>query len=945
MPNEFDNISDIYASNDKLAKKGLKEIEDEIKEKISKDDTYIYWKHIELSNKLKGNPKLHYIYKKYLEKFLRFCKFLNLFKGNKLLRKRYRDLLIKHIEKTKKRIEEIRKVKIAGEIANNITKRATEKALTITRVFSKRKNEQNLEWWDEFDPEWEELAITATMNKKGNDEDSIKENDSKTREAQEDNNWYVVTETPWTSTDTQNPKRVDSNTYFKLWIGNDTRKTCRWFSQREIFFQQLKKQSYKAEEIDKKFQQWNAERLSNISKLFNFEYIATFTHDQGLNIKNLTNQAVSNHESFVSILWLMNNNEQGQNNEKAILDEFSQYTKWELIWEFLKNIDSIPYWLLMLQILITSFADWNNAFDLEHVTWEWDADTLVFLSNLINDPTFKNEPRYQEYASTINKILEEHKDVDYKNKESKFKTLTEDQKLLEEYWSNPEAFWKKQTIEWRREFEWITAAQLVEWWWDYKSWEQNFINKNSQYLDSQISELFELPTWENLSEKNKDEIEEKRSRIRKLLPSEDLNRIYDDFSKNPEVQERFKKFLEKNNLPAIDLNDYSIKAAILNGNFEGNKYEEALKDCYNGIWSMFWNEIMWLTNKALQYLKTESWWTALNIRNEVLKHLLPWISIRHEKENNWIFYFRDENNLDTLYQFDPKTWEIALHDNISNETDWVVDLWWWSTSPLLTIKWYEWIINSLQVWELLPNSKANNFEELQKNLLNSIKSKITVDWVSDIGEVNWKNIQLRNEKNTCKNELVWDFKFLLWVEASKVTKEEWINYTLFNSLANTFKKIDSTPSIDNHQLITMRNFFYKVCESVNAWNPVKADILQWIQNNENEKKNEQETDENLWNWKADFIKKLIDPQTKTFNIDLMEQLLNDPEFQTELNRGNFANLLRVIDKWKELYDLEIQKNKDINNLYSDIKKELWDAYNDDMLYSNINNLEENELLS
>jgi ligand-binding sensor domain-containing protein len=35
--------------------------------------------------------------------------------------------------------------------------------------------------------------------------------------------------------------------------------------------------------------------------------------------------------------------------------------------------------------------------------------------------------------------------------------------------------------------------------------------------------------------------------------------------------------------------------------------------------------------------------------------------------------------------------------------------------------------------------------------------------------------------------------------------------------------------------------------------------------------------------------------------------------------------------------LEIQKNKDINNLYSDIKKELWIAYNDGML--------ENELLS
>ena len=49
MPEKFDNVSDISASNDKLAKKGLNEIEEEIKEKISKDDIYIYWKHIELT--------------------------------------------------------------------------------------------------------------------------------------------------------------------------------------------------------------------------------------------------------------------------------------------------------------------------------------------------------------------------------------------------------------------------------------------------------------------------------------------------------------------------------------------------------------------------------------------------------------------------------------------------------------------------------------------------------------------------------------------------------------------------------------------------------------------------------------------------------------------------------------------------------------------------------
>jgi len=897
MPKESDNIfskfSDFFSPKiDEWTKRELNKLNEKAKDINKKiKDTYgpsssYYLNHIRLINKFKKEPKYLNIYKKYLNKF---------WSNSELYTNQ--NSLNAHI------------VNIASETVVNAVK-------NIESFFTQNKED-----------------------KKKNDAASMEQNANRTREAMKINTWNKITEISWTSTDALKFKGTDSNTYFRSWINEDPRKTCRWLSLRELFFQQLKKQSYSAEEINKMYHQWNIERLSKISKLFNLKYITTYTHDKGLASINSTDQVGLNYyKTFVSKRWHIDNkDEQEQNNENAILNEFSQYTQWELIWEFLKNIDTNPDWLLNFQIFITSLTNWNNAFNLEHATWKWNEDTLIFLNNLLNDPTFTSEPRYQEYATTINKILEEHKDIDYKNKESKFKTLSEDQRILDEYWKDPEAFWKKQNIEWRREFEWITTAEILEWWWDYKTWEQNFINRNSQYLDSQISKLFELPTWENLSEKNKDEIEEKRSRIRKLLPSEDLNRIYDDFSKNPEVQERFKKFLEKNNLPAIDLNNYSIKSAILNGNFEGNKYEEALKDCYNGIWSMFWNEIMWLTNKALQYLKTESWWTALNIRNEVLKHLLPWISIRPEKENNWIFYFRDENNLDTLYQFDPKTWEIALHDNISNGTDWVVDLWWWSTSPLLTIKWYEWIINSLQVWELLPNSKANNFEELQKNLLNSIKSKITVDWVSDIGVVNWKNIQLRNEKNTCKNELVWDFKFLLWVEASKVTKEEWINYTLFNSLANTFKKIDSTPSIDNHQLITMRNFFYKVCESVNAWNPVKADILQWIQNSENEKKNEQETNENLWNWKADFIKKLIDPQTKTFNIDLMEQLLNDSEFQTELNRSNFANLLRVVDKWKELYDLEIQKNKDINNLYSDIKKELWIAYNDGML--------ENELLS
>jgi hypothetical protein len=44
----------------------------------------------------------------------------------------------------------------------------------------------------------------------------------------------------------------------------------------------------------------------------------------------------------------------------------------------------------------------------------------------------------------------------------------------------------------------------------------------------------------------------------------------------------------------------------------------------------------------------------LNIKNKVLEFFLPGISIRSEKAGNGIFYFRDENNLDTLYSFNPE---------------------------------------------------------------------------------------------------------------------------------------------------------------------------------------------------------------------------------------------------------------------------------------------------
>jgi hypothetical protein len=43
--------------------------------------------------------------------------------------------------------------------------------------------------------------------------------------------------------------------------------------------------------------------------------------------------------------------------------------------------------------------------------------------------------------------------------------------------------------------------------------------------------------------------------------------MYEKFSKDPREQEKFKEFLQKNNLPDIDLNDSSIRDLVIYNNF------------------------------------------------------------------------------------------------------------------------------------------------------------------------------------------------------------------------------------------------------------------------------------------------------------------------------------------------------------------------------------------
>ena len=737
--------------------------------------------------------------------------------------------------------------------------------------------------------------------------------------------------------------------------GNMSLKSCKWLNLKELF---IFEKGFKVENgcvphLEEDFQAWNNKRLDNISKLFTPTHMELLTDsDQLLKASDiLSPDFIDKWVNFKKSLewvpeteWVVYDFETSRDAD----NELARYTHGEILWEMVSRLDMRDgYPLRLLQTFITSYLKKENIYDTRIITWEWNAETQKFLEDTLNDPKFKKEINYKKYEQAIYKVLSSHRHFDTSSLISTFESFSEHSKRNEDYWENPESYWRNQTLEWPREFVWVTNLWNRN---SYKLEEQSFLNNHMQEFNGKLAEFLKIPQlkeWDSIDENSRTKMEQ----IWKTIPLEQINAIYDLFASNPEEQKKFKNFLNDNNLQDIDINDLSLKRLILEQNYSFNPIA---KYCYDRIWISFQNEILSESWKTLQYLSDKTWDTALNIKNNVLKFFLTDdISIRPEKAENGIFYFRDENNLDTLYSFNPENWEIYQHGNISLEDEGIISLKpWWSKGELLQkIKWFENMID-IDILDVLPNKHQKNMDDLEKQILNNIKSKITIENVSDTRVVNKDHLELRNKRNVCYNAIVWDLKQLLNIEDDNLYETDWEKYKIFYNLIKTFEKIDiEHPNIDIKNLDNtfnlMKLFFDKIRDSIGGFKLLKPSLLDknWDlteeppQENADWKiQNSQETEQWLL-----IVKNLIDPNTLLFDINLIIDLANNSEVDHYLSEGKIDRVIWEIQKNKELKVAEEEYEQEIAHLYNNTRDNLdWlkrDVKEDAKLFETINSLE------
>ena len=733
---------------------------------------------------------------------------------------------------------------------------------------------------------------------------------------------------------------VNLREYLTSWSMSDTEIWSEWLTLKQVFLIQnrswLRSLTELTEEgLENKYNEWDNNRLNRIKQVLNRDDLLEYATRKQVEFADFDLTTTQNFREWIKRHPNFKNKD---NKESQSIRKFLSFTQWELIWELVMNVDmNTKEWLELLQILSLSTAKWRRLFDDDHLTWDWNAETQYFLENALKDPTFQNSDTTWEYSRKILEILNSYPHLDTSYLDQDFQTLSEVQDREQNLIKNPDSIWQSQSLEWPREFVWITDSWYQN---SNKLEEQSFLNSHMQEFNGRLTEFLKIPQlkeWNPIDETAKIKMEQ----IWKTIPLEQINAIYNLFASKPEEQEKFNNFLKENNLPNIDINDVSLKRSVLEQDYSFNPIA---KYCYERIWFSCQNEIISESWKTLQYLSDKTWDTALNIKNKVLEFFLPWISIRPEKAENGIFYFRDENNLDTLYSFNPENWEISQQGNISLEDEGIISFRsWWSKGNLLQkIQWFQNIVD-IDLLDILPDKNPGNMEELENQILNKIQSKIAVEKVADTSVVNKELLRLKNERNVCYNGIVWDLKQLLNIEDDYLYETSWENYKIFFNLLKTFERINIEYPNDNKPFISMKLLLDKICDSTGSFTLLKPSLLEknWDSTEEISQENTGWEVQNSQETARGFriIKNLINPNTQLFDVNLIDDLANNSEIDQYLAERKFDRVIGWIQKNKELKIAKENYEKEIAKLYSDTHDELHWLNEDVELFANINSLE------
>ena len=148
----------------------------------------------------------------------------------------------------------------------------------------------------------------------------------------------------------------------------------------------------------------------------------------------------------------------------------------------------------------------------------------------------------------------------------------------------------------------------------------------------------------------------------------------------------------------------------------------------------------------------------------------------------------------------------------------------------------------------------------------------------------------------------------------------------------------------------MKLLLDKICDSTSSFTLLKPSLL------ENNWDPAEESPQENTNWEIQnqqkiargphIIKNLINPNTQLFDLNLINDLANNSEFDQHLAERKYDRVIAEIQKNRELKIAKQDYEKEIAKLYSDTRDELHWLNEDVELFANISSLEnEGDFLS
>ena len=567
-------------------------------------------------------------------------------------------------------------------------------------------------------------------------------------------------------------------------------------------------------DLSSMFESWNAERLANLRKNLTLDNLQKFSlhHQKSL----LWNWNKSKNEKF---LKEFKNETKDEDSYENAVDFFYNYSLEEIVWEvlmqedFKKDKNGVSVGFEKMQWIASLYVNENHSFEILH-DWRWWKQTRSFFRMLLNNKQFMNSPNWALYREKIRLLFRQNRA--WAEDMSLYDSMSNVQKRMDEYVTNPIKYWKEQSVL-SRHFVWVEESKTP-----YPSVDKmsdsdkDFISWNrSESLDSDLSELFDM-RW-----KTPEQRREIMERLMSLMPKEELRQHLTEFLKKENIRKEFSELFKK---PASVLDDPLLVETIINDRWWQEKFSDIRKWITSWMWASIWTGITSLSIDIQSYIRKQCGLSALSVRGKFLESVF-WEGTSFETVDREIkvdpssaeypIYFRDKNNPSTVYEYRPNTWDI-LAEKYYSSVGWNLSFWKWKQveAPMsihtMKAKFSDFMQN-IPVADLLPKDRVESRSDLKDVIWKNIEAHMNYSVPAEEGETMKKTNKLMNLKNGTIDSALKLFGLLdsnngSWISLSK--EEDGPYYRVMKKL------VDNVENASEWELNLLNTFMEDLADKV-----------------------------------------------------------------------------------------------------------------------------------